>query len=86
LAWNDKSLAAGSKAGEFFSSNIRAGIDRWRGEERQALATEFGSLAAVDARLRFEQWKQEHDKEQNRRGAAQRVSNAEGESDGAHHA
>jgi hypothetical protein len=75
LAWNDK----------FFSSNIRAGIDRWRGEERQALATEFG-LAAVDARLRFEQWKQEHDKEQNRRGAAQRASNAEGERDGAHHA
>jgi hypothetical protein len=36
-----------------------AGIDRWHGEERQALET-LGNLAAVDARLRFKQWNPEH--------------------------
>ena len=43
------------------SGRVQAGIDRWRGQERQALETELRSFADADARLRFEQWKQAHE-------------------------
>lgn len=43
------------------SRRVQAGIDRWRGQERQALETELRSFADADARLRFEQWKQDHE-------------------------
>jgi predicted Holliday junction resolvase-like endonuclease len=43
------------------SSRVQAGIDRWRGQERHALETELRSFADAEARLRFEQWKQDHE-------------------------
>ena len=43
------------------SGRVQAGIDRWRGQERQALETELRSFADADAGLRFEQWKQAHE-------------------------
>ena len=43
------------------SRRVQAGIDRWRMEERQTLETELRSFADAEARLRFEQWKQDHE-------------------------
>lgn len=45
------------------SRRIQAGINRWREEERQTLETELRNLADADASLRFEQWKQIHERE-----------------------
>jgi predicted Holliday junction resolvase-like endonuclease len=45
------------------SRRVQAAIDRWRNEERQALEAGLRNLADADARLRFEQWKQEHEQE-----------------------
>src|SRR4029077_11640008 len=45
------------------SRRLQAGIVRWRTEERQALEAELRNLAEFDARLRFEQWKNEHEQE-----------------------
>jgi predicted Holliday junction resolvase-like endonuclease len=45
------------------SRRVQAGIVRWRTEERQALEAELRNLAEFDARLRFEQWKNEHEQE-----------------------
>ena len=39
------------------------GINRWRNEERQALETQLKQLAAADARMQIERWKQEHEQE-----------------------
>ena len=44
-----------------YRGRVQAGIDRWRGQERQALETELRSFADAEARLRFEQWKQAHE-------------------------
>jgi len=43
------------------SRRVQSGINRWRDEERQTLETELRNMAGADARLRFEQWKQEHE-------------------------
>jgi predicted Holliday junction resolvase-like endonuclease len=43
------------------SRRVQTGIDRWRGEERQELEIELRSFADAEARLRFEQWKQDHE-------------------------
>lgn len=43
------------------SRRVQAGIDRWRMEERQTLEIELRSFADAEARLRFEQWKQDHE-------------------------
>jgi predicted Holliday junction resolvase-like endonuclease len=43
------------------SRRVQAGINRWRDEERQTLEAELRNLADADARLRFEQWKQDHE-------------------------
>jgi predicted Holliday junction resolvase-like endonuclease len=45
------------------SHRVQAGIERWRGEEKQALETELRNFAEMDARLRFEQWRQKHEQE-----------------------
>jgi hypothetical protein len=43
------------------SHRVQAGIERWRGEEKRALEAELRNFAEVDARLRFEQWRQKHE-------------------------
>ena len=45
------------------SHRVQAGVERWRGEEKQALEAELRNFAQVDARLRFEQWRQKHERE-----------------------
>ena len=43
------------------SRRVQTGIDRWCIEEKQTLEIELRSFADVEARLRFEQWKQDHE-------------------------
>jgi predicted Holliday junction resolvase-like endonuclease len=43
------------------SRRVQTGIDRWRIEEKQTLEIELRGFADAEARLRFEQWKQEHE-------------------------
>jgi predicted Holliday junction resolvase-like endonuclease len=43
------------------SRRVQTGIDRWRIEEKQTLEIELRSFADAEARLRFEQWKQDHE-------------------------
>jgi predicted Holliday junction resolvase-like endonuclease len=45
------------------SRRIQMGVNRWRDEERQGLETQFRQWADANARMRFEQWKQEHEQE-----------------------
>jgi predicted Holliday junction resolvase-like endonuclease len=45
------------------SRRVQMGINRWRNEERQALETQLKQLAAADARMQIERWKQEHEQE-----------------------
>jgi predicted Holliday junction resolvase-like endonuclease len=45
------------------SRRVQVGINRWRNEERQALEAQFKQWAATDARMQFEQWRQENEQE-----------------------
>ena len=42
---------------------VQKGINRWCNEERQALETQLRELAAADARVQIERWKQLHEQE-----------------------
>ena len=50
---------------------VQKGINRWCNEEMQALETQLRELAAADARVQIERWKQQNRK---RRGRHQRSS------------